>query len=341
MRSGVRFAFALSVTCLALAPSLTAAEAFRIEPFKDELFAYPSIAASAYGGDHLTVPFSYERDVVARDVQPDEKTRPEYVDLDVVSSPQDLVLRRDGQTVRYVGVGRVDGNAKVVTIFVHGLGATRFDGLNDWRSGGNLNRIKNLMVRNDGAYLSMDYSSFPSKGRKQIAAMVSAVAEASPGAPIFLVCASIGARPCWRFAESSSAAAHVSGIFMVAPVNRPGFAKKRRGQGSGAVDTDLHHTGHPRQKRWLETPGSHVQKNQGEIAQLPDQVCPLRRGPPSDTAPDDRLAPGDELDAGGRRLTPQALRCLSGSSLLSTRSLRGLVRRYFALSRCRRRRSRR
>jgi len=222
MRLSTSFFIALALLCISPIPTALA-ESLQLEPYKNDLFGYPAIVGSDYGGDFATIAFDYQRDVIARDVRPDEKTRPEYVSLDLLSLQADLVLRRDGQKVRYVGVGRTEGEANIVTIFLHGLGATRFDGANDWRSGGNLNRIKNLMVRNGGVYLSADYSVFKRKAKRQIAALIDAFAENSPGAPIFLICASIGARVCWDLAEDPKASAQLDGLIMVAAVGRPGF----------------------------------------------------------------------------------------------------------------------
>ena len=223
MRSSSSFFAVLALLCLTIAPA-TPAETFQLEPYKDDLFRYPAPVAGDFGEDYVTVPFNHQRDVVARDEIPDEKTRPKYVSLDVKTSEADLLLRRDSEVVRYVGVGRTDGDAKVVVIFLHGLGASRLDGANDWRSGGNLNRIKNLMVRNDGVYLSADYAATRRKAKRQIAALIDAVAETSPEAPIFLICASIGARVCWDLAEDPTTAARLDGLLMIAAIGRPGFA---------------------------------------------------------------------------------------------------------------------
>lgn len=201
------------------------AQAVQLEPYKDELFSYPGIIGSDFGGDYLVVSFDHQRDVIARDEKPDEKTRAEYVSLDFPAPETDLVLRRDGETVHYVGIGRTEGNAEIVTIFLHGLGADRFDGMNDWRSGGNLNRLKNLMVRNGGVYLSADYAWSRRRAKRQIAALIGAHAENSPGAPIILICASAGARPCWELLDDPAAAARIDGAIMIAGISDSGFAR--------------------------------------------------------------------------------------------------------------------
>lgn len=189
------------------------------------MFVYPAIIGTAFGGDYVTVAFDHQRDVIARDEEPDEKTRPEYVSLDFPAPEADLVLKRDGETVRYVGIGRTGGNAQIVAIFLHGLGATRSDGMNDWRSGGNLNRIKNLMVRNGGAYLSADYAPSKSRAKQQIAALIAAYVENSPGAPIVLICASMGSRPCWELMEDPTTAHHIDGAIFLAGISDPGFVR--------------------------------------------------------------------------------------------------------------------
>jgi hypothetical protein len=217
----MRWSNALFILSILVAPAK--AEPL-LAPYKDELFAYPSIVESGFGGDLISVPFDYDRDVLARDEKPDERTRPDYVSLELLGEPSKLVLRRSGETVRYVGVGRTDGNAAVVVIFLHGLGATHHDAMNDWRSGGNLNRIKNLMVRNGGAYLSIDYSGSRNRAKREVAALVDAYAENSPGAPIILACASMGARTCWDLAADESMAPRISGMLMIAAVGRSNLA---------------------------------------------------------------------------------------------------------------------
>ncbi len=199
------------------------ADGFRLAPYKDELFRYPEIVGEAFEGAYIKVAFDHRRDVIDRDIVPDEKTRPDYVSLEVKSTEADLVLRSGDATVNYVGVGRTSGNASIVTIFIHGWQATRFDGVNDWRSGGNLNRIKNLMVRNGGVYLSPDFSALKGRAVRQVKALMEAFAANSPGAPMILVCASLGARNCWEIVRDPEAAGRLAGILFVAGLADEGF----------------------------------------------------------------------------------------------------------------------
>lgn len=206
-------------------------EKFRLAPYKDELFRYPRVLEEKYGGDFLRVEFSQQRDVIERDEKPDEKTRADYVSLDVTSAEAELVLRDRDSTVKFFGVGKTAGDAKIVVIFLHGLQATGRDGMNDWRSGGNLNRIKNLMVRNGGVYLSPDFSTARRTAKRQIAALVAKYAENSPGAPIFLVCASWGARICWDLAAEPTTAEQLDGLLFIAATSNGAFLKNALARG--------------------------------------------------------------------------------------------------------------
>lgn len=214
----------VAALCLAAGQAMPA-EKFRLAPYKDELFRYPKILEEKYGGDLVRVEFDQKRDVIERDEKPDEKTRAEYVSLDVTSTEAELVLRDGDTTVKFFGAGKTGGGAKIVVIFLHGLQATGRDGMNDWRSGGNLNRIKNLMVRNGGVYLSPDFSTSRRTAKRQIAALVAKYAENSPGAPVFLVCASWGARICWDLAAEPATAEQFDGLLFVAGTSNSAFPK--------------------------------------------------------------------------------------------------------------------
>lgn len=195
----------------------------QLAPYKDELFKYPKVLKTAYGGDYIVVAYDQKRDVIDRDDKPDERTKAAYVSLGVKSTEADLALKSGDLTVNYVRVGKTKGKAAIIVIFLHGWGATRFDGVNDWRSGGNLNRIKNLMVRAGGAFLSADYSNNRRTAARQIKALMEAYAADSPGAPIILACASLGARVCWDLARDGDAAARIDGMIFLAAISDRSF----------------------------------------------------------------------------------------------------------------------
>ncbi len=213
----------LALTLVALAGACArAAEPYRLPPFKDELFQYQNVLASEFGGDYLKVEFNTRRDMDDRSQAP-QKAKPEYVALDVRGEQSDLVLEAAGVTVRYVGVGRTAGGARAVVINIHGLGDNRFSGMNDWTYGGNQNRLKNLMAESDGAYLSPDFSPLPARAEREIKALMMEYAADSPGAPIFLLCISLGGRLCWALARDPDVAPHLGGILFLSTDDDPRF----------------------------------------------------------------------------------------------------------------------
>jgi hypothetical protein len=201
---------------LLLAASAGAAEApYRLAPYKDELFAYQKILESDYDGAYLKVEYDRLRDLYDRDEVAGEKVEPKYVSLDPQKVEADMVLDIGGATIRYVGVGATAGKAKAIVIFVHGRGTDRFSGTNDWIHGGNFNRIKNLMVLNGGAYLSPSFPDFDRKGTEAVASLVLHHAALSPKAPVFLACASWGAKICWRLVRDQDVGPLLGGLMLM------------------------------------------------------------------------------------------------------------------------------
>jgi hypothetical protein len=199
---------------LLLAALAGAAEApYRLAPYKDELFAYPKILEEGYDGAYLKVEYDRLRDLYDRDQG--DRADPKYVSLDTQKVEADMVLEIGGRTIRYVGVGAIGGNARAIVVFVHGRGTDRFSGTDDWIHGGNFNRIKNLMMLNGGVYLSPSFPDFDRKGTETVASLVLHHAALSPNAPVFLACASWGARICWRLIRDPDVGPLVSGLMLM------------------------------------------------------------------------------------------------------------------------------
>jgi hypothetical protein len=203
--------------CLGFATGVVAASAqedqpFRLAPYKDELFAYKRILESHRGGAYRKIEYDRPRDLHARDAVVGEKAEEEYVSLDTQAVEADMVLELGGTAIRYVGVGATGGGARVIVIFVHGRGTGRHSGVNDWIHGGNFNRIKNLMMRNGGLYLSPSFPDFREKGADTVATLLLHFAALSPGAPVFLACASWGGKICWRLVRDPDVAPLLSGL---------------------------------------------------------------------------------------------------------------------------------
>ena len=201
---------------LVLAAVLAAgtASALELKPFKDQLFAYPGILAVADNGAHITVDYRELRDINERDEVPERRVQRSYVDPAPRAVQQEAAIETPAGKLAYVAVGREMG-AKVVTIYLHGKGGNRQQGVNDYTFGGNFNRIKNLMVRNDGLYLSPDVVDFEARGRTQISALISHYRSASPGAAIILACGSMGGALCWQLADQPEVMPGLAGMLFL------------------------------------------------------------------------------------------------------------------------------
>jgi len=191
-----------------------AASAQALKPYKDDLFAYPGIISSEAGGAYLVVDYSEARDIDKRDQVPERRVKGAYVSTGVRKVQKDLTLRSDAGPIKHFAVGKTEG-ARVITIYLHGQGGSRKQGVDDFTFGGNFNRIKNLMVANGGLYLSPDFSDFADKGAAEISALIAHYASTAPGAKIFVACGSMGGMLCWQLASNSSSAGRISGLLLL------------------------------------------------------------------------------------------------------------------------------
>lgn len=231
----------LAAGLMALAlPSLAFGDALTLAPFKDDLFAYPGILSIADGGAYSVVDYREMRDINGRDEIPERRVRGKYVSTSVRGVQADLVLKTDAGDIRHVAVGKQQG-AKLITVYLHGQGGSRKQGVDDFTFGGNFNRVKNLMAENGGLYLSPDFPDFGDKGAAQISALIAHYAEQSPGAPVFVACGSMGGALCWKLASDKTVAPSLSGLLLLGSLWDDGFlaspAFKRKvpvffGQGS-------------------------------------------------------------------------------------------------------------
>ena len=210
MRTFAAAAFAV-LACLAAEPVIADV---RVASHKDDLFEYPKILGTMHDGDFVVVEFDQTRDVNGRDEIPLKKAFDKFVDLDVNERKEDVLIRRDGEIVQFLAVGKADGGAKIVVMYLHGQHGDRTLAMEDLRFGGNFNRLKNLMVKSDGVYVSPDFSSFGAKGGREIKAVMSHFDENSSGAPIFIACASTGCRLVFRLLEDPEAAELLAGVIM-------------------------------------------------------------------------------------------------------------------------------
>ena len=212
-------------------PLATAAHAQTLSPFKDELFAYPATLATQDDGAYLAVDYREARDINERDEVPERRVKRAYVSLGVRRQQQDLKLMTAAGEVRHFAVGKTEG-ASIITMYLHGQGGSRKQGVDDYTFGGNFNRIKNLMVDNGGLYLSPDFTDFGDKGAAEMAALIEHYASASPDAKVFVACGSMGGHLCWSLAANPTIAKRLSGLLLMGSVlddnfrSTPAFKKK-------------------------------------------------------------------------------------------------------------------
>ena len=201
---------AAALGLLAVAP----AAAQQLAPFKDALFAYPGILESRDGGAYRVVDYDEMRDINGRDEIPERRAQGKYVSLGVRKVQQDLMLDTGGSKITHVAVGKREG-ARIITLYLHGQGGSRKQGVDDFTFGGNFNRIKNLMADNGGLYLSPDFSDFGDGGAAEVSALIEHYAERSPGAPVFVACGSMGGGLCWKLATDKTASKRISGLLLL------------------------------------------------------------------------------------------------------------------------------
>lgn len=234
----MRIAFAILLALLA-AP----AGAQSLKPFKDELFRYPGVLSEQDGGAYVTVDYREMRDINERDEVPERRVGADYVQLSVRSQQKDLVAQTAAGPVRHFAVGRAQG-ASMITVYIHGQGGSRRQGVDDFTFGGNFNRIKNLMWANGGLYLTPDFSEFGPKGVDQVAALLATYLEASPSAKLFVACGSAGGAICWGLADHAGIAPRLDGILMLGSFPSKDFARSAAARrkvplflGQGSRDT--------------------------------------------------------------------------------------------------------
>jgi len=208
----------------ALAAGVASADAAGLAPFKDELFAYPAILSTADGGDYQVVDYNEIRDINGRDEIPERRVRGDYVSLGVRGKQKDLALKTDAGTIRHYAVGKTAG-ATAITIYLHGQGGSRKQGVDDFTFGGNFNRIKNLMVTSGGLYLSPDFTDFGDGGAAEIKALIEHYSGGSPGAKVYVACGSMGGGLCWKLAADKAVAGKLGGLLLLGSHWDDGFLK--------------------------------------------------------------------------------------------------------------------
>lgn len=205
--------FFLGLLLLTVIPG--GASAVQLDPYKDRLFAYPGILTTADDGNYVVIDYNEMRDINGRDQIPERRVKQNYVSLQPKRSQKDLVITTKAGSLKVMTVGKLDAGASVITIYLHGQGGNRQQGMNDYSFGGNFNRLKNLMDSNGGLYLSPDFSDFGEKGAGEIAGLIAYFKSQSPQARLFVACGSMGGQLCWRLAQDGAASGNISGLVIL------------------------------------------------------------------------------------------------------------------------------
>lgn len=200
------------------------AHAFELAPFKDQLFTYPPMLSQTDNGASAVADYRIERDIYQRDEQPERRVSRRYIDLAPLRMQEELSLETEAGKLRYFAVGTAL-NAKIITLYLHGQGGNRHQGVNDYTFGGNFNRIKNLMTRNDGLYLVPDVVDFGSYGAAQITALIDHYQAHSPDARIFIACGSMGGALCWKLADNAQLMTRMGGFLFLGSMWNDNFRK--------------------------------------------------------------------------------------------------------------------
>ncbi|GHB38761.1 phospholipase [Pseudovibrio japonicus] len=191
------------------------AAGFELKPFKDELFAYPRVLEQAMDGAFLRLDYQIQRDLRDRDEVPERRVDGRYVS----SRPSWYVRERSavlaGSKRKHIRVGIPDGDTRLLLVYLHGKGGNRKQGNADWTFGGNFNRLKNLMVRNQGVYLSPDVKLESPRGTQEIRELVAQYRQEAPRAKVIVACGSMGSQVCYALADDAGVAGPLSGLFIL------------------------------------------------------------------------------------------------------------------------------
>lgn len=222
--STAQFTKCVAITACALMAFASPAASLQLEGYADKLFAYPGILASEDGGAFITVDYQEMRDINGRDEIPERRVKSRYVSLGPKRRQWSETIETGGRAVDVIRVGDVAG-AKFAVIFIHGRGGDRKLGADDYRFGGNFNRLKNIAVNNGGVYFSPSVKTFDSEGVRDIEALIDYIATNAPGVKIVLSCASMGSIVCWGVSRDQPAVGRLAGMMVMGGVTDPDFAK--------------------------------------------------------------------------------------------------------------------
>lgn len=202
-----------------------------LPPFKDALFSYPEPTAVLEGGALKDVPYSEARDIDQRDEIPERRVRGTYVEhLSSALVAEETLPTPDGP-LQWTRVGNIQ-TAKAIVLFVHGRNGDRRLGMNDWTFGGNFNRLKNLMTRAGGAYVTVDGGRLGAEDAGRVGVLVRSLRAQNENGRIVLACGSMGGELCWTMLAGKPVASAIDGLVLLgANSDRSRFDATRKASG--------------------------------------------------------------------------------------------------------------
>ncbi|WP_279479495.1 alpha/beta hydrolase [Aureimonas sp. SK2] len=203
------------------------AQAAPFAPYKDMLFAYPGPVASLDGGRRLDVPYDEVRDIDRRDAIPERQVKSVYIDLRAVGRVREQEITTPGGPLRYATVGTAAPGGPVV-VFVHGRNGDHRLGMKDGSFGGNFNRLKNLLVRAGGQYVTVDGGQLAAADAARIGHLLAEIRRERPAAMLVLACASMGGQVCWTLATGEGAKMFDAMVLLGSDSSAERFAAMRR-----------------------------------------------------------------------------------------------------------------
>ena len=215
---------------------------FELKPYKEKLFRYRKSIEEADNGGFIRAPYDPLRDINGRDEIPVRKVKTYYTSSRPSRFQKDLSFKANGRDVTYFGVGALEGKANMAVIFVHGRDGSRHLGFSDEKFGGNFNRVKTLMYKNGGIYMSTDITDFKEKGRQDVAALIKKYRAQTKG-PMVVACGSMGSHICWRLANNSRSARMLDGIVIMGGFPNKTFLDKRRSNSARKIPVYIAHGG--------------------------------------------------------------------------------------------------
>lgn len=204
-------------------PAASPAAAIEIASHKDRLFRLPAVLEQADGGAFRVVDYREMRDINGRDQIPERRVKRNYVDLSVRRQSRMRTFSGGGRSIEIGEAGSME-NARFAVIFIHGRSGDRRLGMNDFRFGGNFNRLKNLVVKSGGVYLAPSVRSFDDHGLDDVEALIDGFRSRAGNAPVVLACGSMGSIICLSLARDEAAAAKLAGVVLLGGMPDPGLA---------------------------------------------------------------------------------------------------------------------